>query len=73
MHMQDVAMGFRVGISTVAVVVLYTCRLLWRVLQPICLKVCCMAVLTQGCACHAVLCCLIQYGNLHALTVDVVE
>ncbi|XP_077508521.1 uncharacterized protein LOC144119877 [Amblyomma americanum] len=73
MHMQDVAMGFRVGISTVSEVVHYTCRLLWRVLQPICLKLCCMAVLTQGCACHAVLCCLIQYGNLHALTVDVVE
>ncbi|KAK8770263.1 hypothetical protein V5799_013272, partial [Amblyomma americanum] len=38
MHMQEVALAFRVGISTVAGIIHFTCRLLWKVLQPLCLK-----------------------------------
>ncbi|XP_037560165.2 uncharacterized protein LOC119437168 isoform X2 [Dermacentor silvarum] len=39
MYMQDVAISFRVGISTVATIVHHVCRLLWRTLQPLYLKV----------------------------------
>ncbi|KAK8773621.1 hypothetical protein V5799_011850 [Amblyomma americanum] len=39
MYMQDVALEFRVGISTVSATVHSTCRLLWTTLQPLYLKV----------------------------------
>ncbi|XP_077497909.1 uncharacterized protein LOC144108586 [Amblyomma americanum] len=35
MYMQDVALEFRVGISTVSATVHSTCRLLWTTLQPL--------------------------------------
>ncbi|KAK8759052.1 hypothetical protein V5799_003316, partial [Amblyomma americanum] len=38
MQIQDVAMAFRVGISTANGINCDTCKLLWEVLQPICLK-----------------------------------
>ncbi|KAH7943584.1 hypothetical protein HPB52_009250 [Rhipicephalus sanguineus] len=39
MYIQDVAMAFKVGISTAAGIIHFTCRLLWSVLQPRCLKI----------------------------------
>lgn len=40
MYMQDVALEFRVGISTVSNIVHSTSKLLWRTLQPLYLEVC---------------------------------
>ncbi|KAK8776160.1 hypothetical protein V5799_030496 [Amblyomma americanum] len=39
MQIQDVAMAFRVGISTASNIIRETCKVLWQVLQPIFLKV----------------------------------
>ncbi|KAK8758607.1 hypothetical protein V5799_017472 [Amblyomma americanum] len=41
MQIQDVAMAFRVGISTASNIIHETCKVLWQVLQPIFLKVRC--------------------------------
>nr|XP_037286166.1 uncharacterized protein LOC119179199 [Rhipicephalus microplus] len=38
MYIQDVAMAFRVEISTAAGIIHFTCRLLWGVLQPVVLR-----------------------------------
>lgn len=40
MYMQDVALEFRIGISTVSNIVHSTSKLLWRTLQPLYLEVC---------------------------------
>ncbi|KAK8782994.1 hypothetical protein V5799_015666 [Amblyomma americanum] len=40
-QIQDVAMAFLGGISTANGIICDTCKLLWEVLQPICLKVRC--------------------------------
>ncbi|KAM7313999.1 protein ANTAGONIST OF LIKE HETEROCHROMATIN PROTEIN 1 [Ixodes scapularis] len=39
MQIQDIALAFRVGISTAAGVIHSTCKILWTALQPLCLKV----------------------------------
>ncbi|KAM7300360.1 uncharacterized protein ISCGN_020924 [Ixodes scapularis] len=38
MQIQDIALAFRVGISTAAGVIHSTCKILWTALQPLCLK-----------------------------------
>ncbi|XP_065287552.2 uncharacterized protein [Dermacentor albipictus] len=39
MQIQDIALAFRVGISTADIIIRETCKVLWEILQPICLKV----------------------------------
>ncbi|XP_040066640.1 uncharacterized protein LOC115309373 [Ixodes scapularis] len=38
MQIQDIALAFRVGISTASGVIHSTCKILWTALQPLCLK-----------------------------------